>query len=155
MKILIIMPTKANKEPSIVEALAYLPRLRSPLQQATALFTNPKSLFSEQQRLQRVEAEGLEILQKTEGYYRIALCDQGRSYSSEAFASYLEKLASHESKVAFIIGGAFGLSAHVIKNSHSTLSLSTMTLPHRLAFLMLSEQLFRASEIIRGTAYHK
>ena len=154
MKILIVMPTKANKEPSIIEALAYLPRLRPPLQ-ATALFTNPKSLFSEEQRTQRIEAEGLDILQKTEGYYRIALCDQGRSYGSEAFASYLEKQASHESKIAFIIGGAFGLSSHVLKNSQSTLSLSAMTLPHRLAFLMLSEQLFRASEILRGTAYHK
>jgi len=154
MKILIVMPTKASKDPNILEALAYLPRLRPPLQ-ATALFTNPKSLFSERERLQRVEAEGLDILQKTEGHYRIALCDQGRSYSSDAFASYLEKLALPAPKVAFIIGGAFGLSSHVLKNSQSTLSLSAMTLPHRLAFLMLCEQLFRASEILRGTAYHK
>ena len=68
MKILIIMPTKALKEPSITEGLAYLPRVRPPLQ-ASALFTNPKSIFTEEQRLLRVEAEGLELLQKTSNYF--------------------------------------------------------------------------------------
>ena len=148
------MPTKAHKEPSIAEALAYLPRLRPPLQ-AVALFTNPKSLFGEEQRIQRVEAEGLEILQKTEGYFRIALCDKGRTYSSEAFAAFLEKQALSKPKIAFIIGGAFGLSSQLLEKCEAKLSLSAMTLPHRLAFLMLCEQLFRSSEIIRGTAYHK
>jgi 23S rRNA (pseudouridine1915-N3)-methyltransferase len=154
MKILIVMPTKALKEVCIVEALAYLPRLRPPLQ-ATALFTNPKSLFTEQRRLERIEAEGLELLQKTEGYFRIALGDNGRTYSSELFAAYLEKQALSQPKVAFIIGGAFGLSSQVLEKCQAQLSLSAMTLPHRLAFLILCEQLFRASEIIRGTAYHK
>jgi len=148
------MPTKALKETCMLEALAYLPRLRPPLQ-ALALFSNPKSIFGEEQRLERVEAEGLELLKKTEGYFRVALCDRGQSYCSRTFAAFLEKKALTQPKLAFIIGGAFGLSAHVIKNCHAQLSLSAMTLPHRLAFLMLCEQLFRASEILRGTAYHK
>jgi 23S rRNA (pseudouridine1915-N3)-methyltransferase len=154
MKILIAMPTKSLREASITEALAYLPKLRPPLS-ATALFTSPKTLFSEQQKLERMNAEGLELLQKTSGYYRIALSNLGPQRSSEQLSSYLEKLSATETKVAFIIGGAFGLSLHVIQNSNAQLSLSAMTLPHRLAFLVLAEQLYRSSEIMRNSAYHK
>lgn len=154
MKILITLPTKAVKDPSIAEGLLYLPRIRPPLS-AESLFTNPKNLFSEQQAAQRIEAEGVELLQKTHGYYRIALCAEGRNFSSEQFSLMLEKQAQYEPKVAFIIGGAFGLSSQVLAACKLKLSLSSMTLPHRLAFLVLCEQLYRASEIMRGTAYHK
>lgn len=154
MKILIAMPSKALKDPSIVEALTYLPRLRPPLQ-AHSLFTNPKTIFDEHHSVQRIEAEGVELLQKTSGYFRVGLCAEGTHYSSEQFSALLKKQAHHEPKVAFIIGGAFGLSAQVLSQCKLKLSLSAMTLPHRIAFLVLCEQLYRASEIMRGTAYHK
>ena len=154
MKILVLMPTKALKEQSISDALVYLSRLRPPLS-ASALFTNPKNIFSEDERLKRIEAEGVELLDKSAGYYRIALSDQAQQMSSEQFSLYLEKQSQRLPKVAFIIGGAFGLSSQVLDSCQAKLSLSAMTLPHRLAFLVLCEQLYRASEIMRNTAYHK
>jgi len=57
--------------------------------------------------------------------------------------------------VAFIIGGAYGLGEGVLARAQQKLSLSPMTLPHQLARLVLSEQLYRAGTILRGEPYHK
>lgn len=154
MKIIVVMPSKAKSDPLILEGEHYLSRLRSPLS-AQSLLTQPKSNVSEQEADKRIDLEGQELLQKTEKYFRIALTDRGKPFASAQFASYLEQLGNRTPKVAFIIGGAFGLSQQVIETSDATLSLSAMTLPHRMAFLVLSEQLYRSGEILRGTPYHK
>jgi 23S rRNA (pseudouridine1915-N3)-methyltransferase len=57
--------------------------------------------------------------------------------------------------VTFVIGGAFGLGEEVLTRSTTTLSLSTLTLPHELARLLLAEQLYRAGTISRNEPYHK
>jgi len=57
--------------------------------------------------------------------------------------------------VAFIIGGAYGLGEGVLARAQQELSLSPMTLPHQVARLVLSEQLYRAGTILRGEPYHK
>ncbi len=149
------MPSKQSKSDIfIAEGLSYLSRLRKPLI-ANALFTNPKSAFGEQQHILRIEAEGQELLDKSATYTRIALSEQGKQYSSVNFAAFLEKQAQGSAPLAFIIGGAYGLSSRVLDSCSLQISLSTMTLPHRMAFLVLSEQLFRASEIICNSPYHK
>lgn len=86
----------------------------------------------------------------------IALTIGGRRYTSEAFSAHLEALETGGAKsVAFVIGGSLGLSEAVLRRANETLSLSDLTLPHRLARLVLSEQLFRAYKIRRNEAYHK
>ncbi len=55
----------------------------------------------------------------------------------------------------FAIGGDEGLSPAVTGKAALTLSLSKMTLPHRLARVVLLEQLYRAYTLIRGEPYHK
>lgn len=145
------MPTRAPKDPLLIEAQTYLGRLRPPFS-AQALFIKPKAL-GEDRAQERIYQESAELLVKTTGYYRIALSDKACGYSSQAWASYLTKL-SH-SKIAFIIGGAFGLDPELIKQCDTCISLSKMTLPHRMAFLVLAEQIYRASEITNNTAYHK
>ncbi len=154
MKLVVLMPTRAVKDPLIIEGVDYLKRLRSPWS-ASHQFLNPKKAFDEARARERIEAEGIELLQKSAGYYRVALSDTGSSYSSEQFSKWLSKLSHNQAKIAFLIGGAFGLSEAVIKEANICLSLSAMTLPHRMAFLVLSEQIYRASEIERGSAYHK
>ena len=54
---------------------------------------------------------------------------------------------------AFLIGGAYGLPPEVSKRADVQLSLSPMTLPHRLARLVLAEQLYRAFTILRNEPY--
>lgn len=75
--------------------------------------------------------------------------------SSEAFAAWLLGEREEERDVAFVIGGAFGLSADIVKRSAASLSLAPWTLPHELARLVLAEQLYRAGSIVRGEPYHK
>ena len=62
---------------------------------------------------------------------------------------------SGKSKITFVIGGSLGLSPQVIARGNETLSLSRMTLPHRIARLVLLEQLFRAFKIQNNETYHK
>jgi len=53
----------------------------------------------------------------------------------------------------FLIGGAYGLPQEVSKKADLRLSLSAMTLPHRLARLFLAEQIYRGFSILRGEPY--
>ncbi|MCL1824031.1 MAG: 23S rRNA (pseudouridine(1915)-N(3))-methyltransferase RlmH [Oscillospiraceae bacterium] len=87
--------------------------------------------------------------------FRIILCAEGEKLSSEEFAKTLEKIANEKSEICFIIGGSEGLSAGIKKHADLRLSLSDMTFPHRLARIMLLEQLYRAFSIQNNQKYHK
>ena len=64
-------------------------------------------------------------------------------------------LESGKSEIVFAIGGADGLPKQVKARADHLLSLSAMTLPHRLARLLLAEQLYRALCILKGVPYQK
>jgi 23S rRNA (pseudouridine1915-N3)-methyltransferase len=84
----------------------------------------------------------------------VALCVDGEALSSPEFAKRLERWMSQgKGAVAFVIGGAEGLPAAIEQRAAQRLSLSRMTLPHRLARLILTEQLYRAVSILRGEPY--
>ncbi len=86
----------------------------------------------------------------------IALCVEGKQVSSEELADLLAKGALNgKSSVTCIIGSSYGLSDRVKKAADCRLSLSRLTLPHKLARLVLAEALYRAGEINKGTRYHK
>jgi 23S rRNA (pseudouridine1915-N3)-methyltransferase len=86
----------------------------------------------------------------------IALTRDGQAWSSNELARYFETLAmSGKAGVAFLIGGALGLSAEVLRQADRRLSLSGMTLTHELARVLLTEQIYRAGTISRGEPYHK
>lgn len=90
----------------------------------------------------------------TAGATTIALEVDGRALSSEAFARELERRGSQgKGVVAFLIGGADGLPPEVSRGATLRLSLSPLTFPHRLARLVLVEQLYRAMTILRGEPY--
>lgn len=82
-----------------------------------------------------------------------ALAVDGRAFDSRAFASWLQS-AFERGGVGFVIGGSLGLPPEVLCRADERLSLSTFTLPHQLARVVLLEQLFRAGKILRGEAYH-
>jgi 23S rRNA (pseudouridine1915-N3)-methyltransferase len=54
-----------------------------------------------------------------------------------------------------VIGGAAGVSVAVRERAQATWSLGSLTLPHELARIVVVEQLYRASTILRGEPYHK
>lgn len=85
-----------------------------------------------------------------------ALTRRGQGLSSPRLARYLQELATYGKEgAAFLVGGAHGLSEEVLGRSRYRLSLSPMTLPHDMARLVLTEQLYRAGTIARGEPYHK
>jgi 23S rRNA (pseudouridine1915-N3)-methyltransferase len=107
---------------------------------------------------QRVrKAEGERILARIpDALEVVALTRGGKPTGSRELAGYLEEHAVRSSAgVAFVIGGAFGLDASVLKKARRKLSLSAFTLPHEMARLVLAEQLYRAGTLLRGEPYHK
>ena len=83
----------------------------------------------------------------------VALCEEGQTYDSLAFAKRLE--GSGSDRLAFVIGGADGLDPAIKAQAQWRLSLSPMTFPHELARLLLLEQLYRALSIQQGGPYHR
>ncbi len=83
----------------------------------------------------------------------VALMEQAPPLSSIAFAHRLEQFGME--RLAFVVGGADGLSDALKAKAEWQLSLSSMTFPHEMARLMLIEQLFRAQTILQGRPYHR
>jgi 23S rRNA (pseudouridine1915-N3)-methyltransferase len=102
-------------------------------------------------------AEEVRILEKVpSGATLIALTRDGKALGSRELARTLEEKAVRSTQdVVFVIGGAFGLGEGVLKRAAMRLSLSSMTLPHELARLILVEQLYRAGTILKNEPYHK
>jgi 23S rRNA (pseudouridine1915-N3)-methyltransferase len=85
----------------------------------------------------------------------IALEVDGDVWTTEAFARQLERRMTRGTRtLTFVIGGADGIPASLSARASLRLSLSALTLPHRLARLLLCEQIYRALTIIRGEPYH-
>jgi 23S rRNA (pseudouridine1915-N3)-methyltransferase len=85
---------------------------------------------------------------------------KGKNYSSEEFSEFCyNQLVEGGSKMSFVIGGAEGLPVSLLNKKESQriqyVSLSELTLTHHMARLFLIEQIYRASEIHKGTKYHK
>jgi 23S rRNA (pseudouridine1915-N3)-methyltransferase len=86
----------------------------------------------------------------------VALTRRGAAWSSTRLARHLEQEAARAGRgEAYVIGGAFGLSAAVLKEAKAQMQLSRYTLPHDFARLLLLEQFYRAGTIVRGEPYHK
>ena len=86
----------------------------------------------------------------------IALDDKGKMFSSAEFANIINSYGvSGNSNLAFIIGGADGLSEEVKNKADLVLSFSKMTFPHLMIRAFLMEQIYRASTIINNHPYHR
>ena len=101
-------------------------------------------------RTKQSEADAL--LDASDGCTRVALDPRGKLQTSEELARALEGMLA-KGKVAFLVGGAAGLDARVLAESAATWSLSPLTFAHRLAVLVVAEQIYRAAEIARGGPY--
>ena len=101
-------------------------------------------------------AEGIELLRYITPTDRVYLFDErGESYTSRAFATFIERaMVSGERRMVFIIGGPYGFSPEVYERADGQVSLSRMTFSHQMVRLFAIEQLYRAQTIIRGEPYH-
>lgn len=102
------------------------------------------------------EVDRLQPRDLPDGLYVVALDERGRETTSEEFAAWLQRrMTSGGRGICFVIGGADGISQEIAALAKEQLSLSRMTLPHRLARVVLLEQLYRAMTILRGEPYHR
>ena len=115
----------------------------------------PESLHPADEDLVR-EKEGRRILKAIgQKDFVVALAIDGRQMTSEAFADYLGEKELDARPLTFVIGGSLGLSHEVYTRANARISFSKMTFPHRIARLLLLEQLYRGFKIRAHEAYHK
>ena len=86
---------------------------------------------------------------------RVVLDERGRGFSTQQLADRLRDWQSAGGDVAFLLGGPDGHDPALRESADLLLSLSPMTLPHGLARVLLSEQLYRATSRLQGHPYHR
>ena len=101
-------------------------------------------------------AEGEELLRYITPTDQVYLFDErGKSYTSRAFASFIERaMVSGLRRMVLVIGGPYGFAPEVYERANGQVSLSKMTFSHQMVRLFAIEQLYRAQTIIRGEPYH-
>ena len=91
----------------------------------------------------------------TKGGVILAMDESGTQHTSRSFSDMLFKSFEAGGSHVTCVVGAFGGLPPEIKNNYQLISLSKMTWTHQMARLLLLEQIYRASEIKKGSAYHK
>jgi 23S rRNA (pseudouridine1915-N3)-methyltransferase len=105
-------------------------------------------------RLQAAEAARLRAALPEDALV-IALDETGRDWTTAQLAEALAQWRDGAREPAFVIGGADGLDPQIKKEAAFCLRLSSMTLPHALARVVLAEQIYRAWSILNAHPYHR
>lgn len=134
---------------------------KDPLLQSADTYLHRLSKFTKVELL-RLREGSLDFEQKqfdsklTAGELIIALDERGLEQTTRQLSGQLAKWDLQSiSKVAFLIGGANGLPTEIKQQARQTWALSKLTLPHRMAQVLLLEQLYRAYTINNGMPYHR
>jgi 23S rRNA (pseudouridine1915-N3)-methyltransferase len=102
------------------------------------------------------EEESKNILSKIHPAAFVVLLDErGAPHTTQQMAQLIQKWDNNAIKqVVFIVGGAFGVNDSIKNKADLSLSLSSFTLPHEMARVVLVEQIYRAYTVLRGEKYH-
>jgi 23S rRNA (pseudouridine1915-N3)-methyltransferase len=104
---------------------------------------------------QRAEEAGRLLARISDTANLVALARVGAGWTSADLARQLERWLVAARPLTFLIGGSHGLDAPLISRAVAKWSLGPLTLPHELARVLVTEQLYRAFTILRGEPYHK
>lgn len=85
----------------------------------------------------------------------LALDERGKDLSTQDLANQLNQWRTMGKDITFLIGGANGLDASLKTKDIPLWRLSSLTLPHAFARLLLIEQLYRAWSVLQGHPYHR
>jgi 23S rRNA (pseudouridine1915-N3)-methyltransferase len=89
------------------------------------------------------------------GDHVVVLDERGKELSTRELAAWLKTRMREGQDLSFVIGGADGLAQEVHARADFSLALSRLTLPHALARVLLTEQLYRAHGILSNHPYHR
>lgn len=84
----------------------------------------------------------------------VVLDERGRNVDSPELAKRLRGALEASRPVTIVIGGAYGVTDQVRQRADFVWSLSALVFPHQLVRLILTEQVYRAQEIVAGRGYH-
>ena len=85
----------------------------------------------------------------------VALDERGQDMTTQAFSDWLIRLKEDSRHIVFIIGGPDGLDDDLKRRCTKMIRLSSMTLPHGMARVLLAEQLYRAWSLATNHPYHR
>lgn len=108
--------------------------------------TAEQCLAAEAQRLRSALPEGVR---------KVILDERGQDLRTIELSRLLERWQSEGRDIAFLIGGPDGLEPALKKEADLLIRLSSLTLPHALVRVLLSEQLYRAASILDNHPYHR
>lgn len=91
----------------------------------------------------------------TDGMRIVALDEKGADLTTKKLAERLESWMQDGRDTVLLIGGADGLDAELKSRADEMIRLSSMTLPHGMARLVLCEQLYRAVSLMKNHPYHR
>lgn len=112
---------------------------------------NPKNLSKEE--IKRKEASSI-LAKLSPNDFLVLLDENGKVFSSNEFAIWIEKRQSLPQNIVFLIGGAYGFDGSLYERMNMKLALSKMTFSHQMVRVIFLEQLYRAFTIIKGEPYH-
>jgi len=96
------------------------------------------------------------ILKAIDNSFCILLDEQGKEYSSQELALFLDKKEQQSiSNISFLIGGPDGHTGAIYERGDAKIALSRLTLPHDLAMLFTIETLYRSLSITNNHPYHR
>ncbi|WP_367577367.1 23S rRNA (pseudouridine(1915)-N(3))-methyltransferase RlmH [Snodgrassella alvi] len=87
--------------------------------------------------------------------YLIVLDERGKAPTSMELADSLKKWQQQGDNLCFIIGGADGMTTYLKQRANMLMRLSSLTLPHGMVRVLLTEQLYRAQSILHNHPYHR
>jgi len=108
--------------------------------------TVPQMMAAEAARIEAAIPQGCE---------RVILDEHGRDLTSVALSGWLGDRLEGGRDLAFIIGGPDGLATPLKTGANMQLRLSSLTLPHGMARVLLAEQIYRAVTILQNHPYHR
>jgi 23S rRNA (pseudouridine1915-N3)-methyltransferase len=107
-------------------------------------------------REQLLAAEKARITDALPGSYRLVVLDEkGDDLTTLKLAKRLEVWMQDGRDVVLLIGGADGIDEALKLAADDKLRLSSLTLPHGMARLVLCEQLYRAMSVLKNHPYHR
>lgn len=107
-------------------------------------------------REQLLAAEKTRLQAALQGYSRLIVLDErGDDLTTLQLAQRLEGWMREGGDTAFVIGGADGIDEELKRLANGSIRLSSLTLPHAMARLILCEQLYRAVSVIKNHPYHR
>ena len=105
---------------------------------------------------QGMAAEEKRILEALpDNAFLVVLDERGKAPTSVELAQDMQRWQQDGEHVCFVIGGADGMTDALKQKARLMLRLSSLTLPHGMVRVLLTEQLYRAVSILQNHPYHR